>query len=449
MLTNQIISSDDPETELKNVLLKEKKKRSATATQAKNELNDLFTIKTSKEWVRAIEKDQQGYKDFHATNLALKAVSELQLENKPSASKFKEKNIDVSTVKTVLTGKLAESLYLTGGTNSPGKVLTRIIQELEEQFSGVQEVFNGLKKRFPELYGKDSNFQKIIKLDYSESYEKTKASTPQGLAYSQAVEDYHKIGDKKDSRKFSPAAQELITNEAKQRAEIIKLKGQEAEKTAELDNSKQKDQQLTENVGKAVKTTNDRVSEAIENQRRNSDQYAKSVKSQEAFENSLNRITYSVKRFFSVGTAAVAFRRLVSQTFRDVQQLDKSFASIALVTNQSVSGLWSTYGQYADMATQLGQSTDSIIKASALFYQQGLDTNEALALTTDTMKLATLAGNDYETATQEMTAALRGFKMEMDEGAHITDVYSELAAHAAASVDDIAKAMSRTASIGA
>jgi TP901 family phage tail tape measure protein len=63
------------------------------------------------------------------------------------------------------------------------------------------------------------------------------------------------------------------------------------------------------------------------------------------------------------------------------------------------------------------------------------------------MKLATIAGNDYSTATQEMTAALRGFKMEMDEGGHVSDVYSELAAHAAASVDDIAQAMSRTASI--
>nr|UVX87635.1 MAG: hypothetical protein [Bacteriophage sp.]DAE78196.1 MAG TPA: hypothetical protein [Caudoviricetes sp.] len=30
------------------------------------------------------------------------------------------------------------------------------------------------------------------------------------------------------------------------------------------------------------------------------------------------------------------------------------------------------------------------------------------------MKLATLAGADFETATEQMTAALRGFHMEMD-----------------------------------
>lgn len=76
-----------------------------------------------------------------------------------------------------------------------------------------------------------------------------------------------------------------------------------------------------------------------------------------------------------------------------------------------------------------------------------LDTNDALELTTNTMKLATLANNDFSTATTEMTSALRGFKMEMSEGGKVTDVYSTLAANAAASVDDIAQAISRTASL--
>ena len=118
-----------------------------------------------------------------------------------------------------------------------------------------------------------------------------------------------------------------------------------------------------------------------------------------------------------------------------------------MVTSNSVQGMWASYSKYASMAADLGQKTEDIVKASALFYQQGLDTNEALELTTDTMKLATLAGNDFSTATEEMTSAIRGFRMEMDNGAHVTDVYSELAAHAAANVDGIAQAMARTASI--
>lgn len=99
------------------------------------------------------------------------------------------------------------------------------------------------------------------------------------------------------------------------------------------------------------------------------------------------------------------------------------------------------------MANKLGQTTNDVIQASVLFYQQGLETNEVLSLTEDTMKLATLAGVDFADATDLMTAALRGFKLEMSEGSHVTDVYSELAAHAAASVNEIANAMNKTAAI--
>lgn len=96
----------------------------------------------------------------------------------------------------------------------------------------------------------------------------------------------------------------------------------------------------------------------------------------------------------------ICLKRQTKETYEDVKQLDKSFASIAMVTKYSVNEMWSSYSQYADMASNLGQKTNNIVKASALFYQQGLDTNDALALTTNTMKLATLAGNDFETATQ-------------------------------------------------
>lgn len=151
--------------------------------------------------------------------------------------------------------------------------------------------------------------------------------------------------------------------------------------------------------------------------------------------------------FFSVTSVISIFRQQIRKTYEDVKNLDKSFASIAMVTSQSVSDMWASYEQYADMAIKLGQRTQSIIDASALFYQQGLDTSQALELTTETMKLATLAGIDYAQATDEMTAAIRGFRMDMDEGARVTDVYSTLAANAAASVNDIAQAMVRTSSI--
>lgn len=171
------------------------------------------------------------------------------------------------------------------------------------------------------------------------------------------------------------------------------------------------------------------------------------VKQQEEMNNSLDSLKSKIAYVFSLSNAYQQVRQALTDTFNDIKSIDSAFASIAMVTEQTISGLWDSYGDYAKMAQRMGQSTESAIKASALFYQQGLDTNEALVLTEETMRLATLADLDFENATSQMTAALRGFHMEMDQGAHVTDVYSELAAHAAADVNGIAYAMSKTASI--
>jgi TP901 family phage tail tape measure protein len=45
-----------------------------------------------------------------------------------------------------------------------------------------------------------------------------------------------------------------------------------------------------------------------------------------------------------------------------------------------------------------------------------------------------------------MTTAIRGFKMEMSEAATVVDVYSALAANTAVSQEELAVAMSKTAS---
>lgn len=167
----------------------------------------------------------------------------------------------------------------------------------------------------------------------------------------------------------------------------------------------------------------------------------------ERLNHSFDNMGIYVRNILSITSAFAGLRRVITQTFNDVKELDKSFAEIAMVTDYSVGEMWKSYGQYAEMANQLGQSTKSVIQASGLYYQQGLDTAESLELTKDTMKLATLAGLDFKEATSQMTSALRGFKMEMDEGARVTDVYSELAAKAAADVEGIAYAMSKTSSI--
>lgn len=219
------------------------------------------------------------------------------------------------------------------------------------------------------------------------------------------------------------------------------------EKETQLNEEAQKLKESQKELSKSTENLNENVEQEAEQQHNAALSMYDSAQAAEKFKGEVKSLVEQVTRMFSITAVFNSIRQAIKQTVTDLTNLDKSFASIAMVTNKTLDEMWSSYGDYNQMAQKLGQTTDSVIKASALFYQQGLNEAEALVLTENTMKLATLAGNDYATATQEMTAAIRGFKMEMDEGSHVTDVYSTLAASAAASVDDIAQAMSRTASI--
>lgn len=78
-----------------------------------------------------------------------------------------------------------------------------------------------------------------------------------------------------------------------------------------------------------------------------------------------------------------------------------------------------------------------------------LNTNQAFAMGTETLKLARIANLDYAKSTDLMTSAVRGFNMELNESSaqRVADVYASLAAKSASNVQELATAMSKTASL--
>jgi TP901 family phage tail tape measure protein len=120
--------------------------------------------------------------------------------------------------------------------------------------------------------------------------------------------------------------------------------------------------------------------------------------------------------------------------------------SIAVVTDMSVGDLWGKINEYMSIAQQYGVTTQGVYEVSQLYYQQGLSTNEVMAATTETLKMARIAGMGYSEAADAMTVAIRSFKMEMTDASHVTDVYSKVAAITASDTKELATAMSKTAS---
>ena len=163
----------------------------------------------------------------------------------------------------------------------------------------------------------------------------------------------------------------------------------------------------------------------------------------------INNIKENIKQFIGWAGASKVLSAAIRNAFNDIKELDAVMTEIAVVTDFDIGDMWEQLPQYTQRANDLGLAITEVYEASALYYQQGLDTNEMVALSNETLKMAKIAGLDAAEATDRMTAALRGFNMELDEASaqKVADVYSKLAAITAADVDEISSAMTKTASI--
>lgn len=166
-------------------------------------------------------------------------------------------------------------------------------------------------------------------------------------------------------------------------------------------------------------------------------------------QNSIDQLKNRLVSFFSIGSVIQTFRRAIRSAYESVKELDAVMTETAVVTNYEIEDMWKRLPEYTDRANKLGASVKGAYETTTLFYQQGLDTEQAVQLSIETMKMARIANLDYATATDYMTAALRGFNMELNEtsATRVNDVYSKLAAITASDTREISIAMTKTASI--
>ncbi len=204
-------------------------------------------------------------------------------------------------------------------------------------------------------------------------------------------------------------------------------------------------QQAMNRVNTAVNTTEPTFDKFASTLREASDEAAQFNARAREIENLKNRITY----FFGITNSIMLFKRALNSAYESVKELDEVMTQTAVVTDFTVGDMWSQLPEYTKRANELGVAVKGAYESATLYYQQGLDTNEVVAVSTETLKMARIAGMDYADATNYMTAALRGFNMEINEtnAQRINDVYSKLAAITASDTQEIATAMTKTASI--
>ena len=175
------------------------------------------------------------------------------------------------------------------------------------------------------------------------------------------------------------------------------------------------------------------------------------AQSQHQFNSELDQLKSKIAYFFGISNAVNLLKRTIRESINTVKELDAVMTETAVVTDFTVGDMWEKLPHYAKQASKLSASIKDLYSATTLYYQQGLNSDQAMNVGVETMKMARIAGMDATEATTAMTAALRGFNMEINEmsATRINDVYSELAAITAADTNQIATAMKKTASIAA
>lgn len=172
-------------------------------------------------------------------------------------------------------------------------------------------------------------------------------------------------------------------------------------------------------------------------------QTMRELKTKEISEN-IKSLAARFTGFYAIMRAGHSVIQKSIQTYKD---LDASYTSIAAVAGRTREQMWALNSTFNEMAQRLGTTTEQIAEASKLYFQQGRSQSEVLELVEQTTILATTAEIDFTEATNYMTAAVNGFNIEAENSVEITDVWSNLAANAAVSVNELAVATSKVASL--
>lgn len=186
--------------------------------------------------------------------------------------------------------------------------------------------------------------------------------------------------------------------------------------------------------------------EAEENLNAQANMNKAAQQAQDEAETFKRNLQMSVSRWMGAREIISYIRQGIRDAYNDIQNLDKAMTNIAVVTDFSVEDLWGQINDYMAIAKQYGVTTQGVYEVTQLYYQQGLGTADVMAATTETLKMARIAGISYSDAADGMTVAVRAFKMEMEDAAHVTDVYSKVAAVTASDTQELIEAMSKTAS---
>ena len=137
----------------------------------------------------------------------------------------------------------------------------------------------------------------------------------------------------------------------------------------------------------------------------------------------------------------------VQTAYGYTQDLNKSLNSIRIVTGQSVQQM-DQFAEKANKAAQtLSTTTTRYTDAALIYYQQGLTDEEVEGRTNVTIKLANVAAEAAEEASQQLTAVWNNFYDGTKSLEYYADVMTALGATTATSTQEISQGLQKFAAV--
>ena len=147
-----------------------------------------------------------------------------------------------------------------------------------------------------------------------------------------------------------------------------------------------------------------------------------------------------------VSTAALnLLRRTLREIYNDVVNLDKAVVNLSMVTGYSRDKTKELVASYSDMAQELGAITSEVASAADDWLRQGYSLEDTNELVKTSMVLSKIGLIDSAEATQYLTSATKGYKIEASDAMSVADKLSAVDMAAAVSVSGLAEGMSKTA----
>lgn len=129
---------------------------------------------------------------------------------------------------------------------------------------------------------------------------------------------------------------------------------------------------------------------------------------------------------------------------KDLNEAMTNIRVVTMDTKEATVGLLDTYNK---LGQELGANTLDIAKGATDWLRQGYSTGDTTELVKDSTILSKLALIDNAQATEYLTSALKGYKLEAKDAIGVIDQLVSIDLEAATSAGDMAEAMSRTANM--